>query len=78
MIKTIKEYLEYRKNMRIIKRELIKITAAALPLVREIADKNSRIIKIFTYIADLSPEDIQKILVHSMVETMPDSDEENE
>ena len=32
---------------------------------------NNRIIEIFTYMASLSPEDIQKILVHSMVETMP-------
>ena len=32
-------------------------------------DKN-RIIEILTYMASLSPEDIQKILVHSVVETM--------
>ena len=32
---------------------------------------NNRIIEIFTYMANLSPEDIQKILVHSIVETMP-------
>ena len=32
---------------------------------------NNRIIEIFTYMASLSPQDIQKILVHSIVETMP-------
>ena len=32
---------------------------------------NNRIIEILTYMASLSPQDIQKILVHSMVETMP-------
>ena len=32
---------------------------------------NERIIEILTYMANLSPQDIQKILVHSMVETLP-------
>ena len=32
---------------------------------------NNRIIEILTYMASLSPQDIQKILVHSIVETMP-------
>lgn len=32
---------------------------------------NNRIIEILTYMASLSPEDIQKILVHSIVETLP-------
>ena len=32
---------------------------------------NNRIIEILTYIASLSPQDIQKVLVHSAVETMP-------
>ena len=31
---------------------------------------NNRIIEILTYMASLSPEDIQKVLVHSVVETM--------
>lgn len=32
---------------------------------------NSHIVEILTYIANLTPEDIQKILVHSVVETIP-------
>lgn len=32
---------------------------------------NNRIIEILSYIASLQPTDIQKILVHSVVETMP-------
>lgn len=31
---------------------------------------NNRIIEILTYMASLSPQDIQKVLVHSAVETM--------
>lgn len=109
MINRIKEYLEYRKNKRIAKKELAKIASIALPVIREVSDRgidivkfvvkltnetknidgehlvemvlnevstalqtnNNRIIEIFTYMASLSPQDIQKVLVHSMVETMP-------
>ena len=105
----IKEYIEYRHNKKIAKRELAKIGATALPVIREVSDKgtniakfvvkltndtknvegerlvelvlnevstalqtdNNRIIEILTYMASLSPQDIQKILVHSIVETMP-------
>ena len=35
---------------------------------------NNRIIEILTYMASLSPQDIQKVLVHSAVETMPTDD----
>ena len=109
MIKRIKEYLEYRKNKKIAKRELAKMAATTLPVIREVSDKgidiakfvvkltnetknikgerlielvlnevsnalqtdNNRIIEILSYMANLSPQDIQKVLVHSAVETMP-------
>lgn len=109
MINRIKEYLEYRRNKKIAKRELAKMTATTLPVIREVSDKgtdiakfvvkltnetknikgerlielvlnevstalqtdNNRIIEILTYMASLSPQDIQKVLVHSAVETMP-------
>ena len=108
MIKKIREYVEYRKNKRIVKRELAKMGATVLPVVRTVSTKsvdivkfvvkltndtkyvdgerlvemvlnevstalqtdNNRIIEILTYMASLSPQDIQKVLVHSMVETM--------
>lgn len=109
MIKRINEYLEHRHNKKIAKRELAKMVATTLPVIREVSDKgtdiakfvvkltnetknvkgerlvemvlnevstalqvdNNRIIEILTYMASLSPEDIQKILVHSVVDTMP-------
>ena len=109
MIKRIKEYLEYRKNKKIAKREFAKMVATTLPVIRKVSDKgadivkfivkltnesknvegerlvemvlnevsaalktdNNRIIEILTYMASLSPQDIQKVLVHSAVETMP-------
>ena len=36
---------------------------------------NNRIIEILTYMASLSPEDIKKILVHSIAETLPNDKE---
>ena len=109
MFKRIKEYLEYRKNKKIAKREIVKMAATTLPVIREVSDKgndivkfvvkltnetknikgerlvelvlnelstalqtdNNRIIEILTYMASLSPQDIQKVLVHSVVDTMP-------
>ena len=113
MTNKIKEYLEYRHNKKIAKRELAKMAATTLPVVSEVSSKgtdiakfiinlanatknvdgeklveitlnelstalqtsNNRLIEILTYVASLSPEDIQKILVHSVVETM-DTDKE--
>lgn len=109
----IKKYLEYRRNRRIAKRELVKMAATTLPVIREVSDKgtdiakfvvkltnaaknvkneklielvlnevstalqtdNNRIIEILSYMANLSSEDIQKILVYSMVKTMPTDSE---
>lgn len=108
MINRIKEYLEYRRNKKITKRELARMGGTVLPAIREVSDKgtdivkfvvklanetkniegerlvemvlnelstalqtsNSRFIEIFTYIASLSTEDVQKIVMHSLVETM--------
>ena len=113
MINKFKEYLEYRRNKRIAKRELAKMAATTLPVIRELSDKgtdiakfvvkltnetknikgeklvelvlnelstalqtsNNRLIEILAYITSLSPQDIQKIIVNSVVETM-DTDKE--
>lgn len=108
MINKIKEYLEYRRNKRIAKREFVRMAATTLPVIREVSDKgtniikfivkltnetkgldgdklvemvlnevstalqtdNNRLIEILSYMATLQPEDIQKIVVHSIIETM--------
>lgn len=108
MIKRIREYMEYRNNVKIAKREMAKIMATTLPVVNKVSDKskdiadciinitntskgldgkellevvldevsktlltnNERLIEIGSYMAQLSREDIHKILVHSIVETM--------
>lgn len=109
MLKKIKEYITYRKNKRIIKKEIVNITATTLPAITEFAKRKTEITKFFfrvldstktidgeqlvmeiikitadklaieqtrlmeiiQYMVSLSPDEIQKILVHSMIETMP-------
>ena len=45
MIKRIKEYLEYRKNKKIAKREFAKMAATTLPVIRKVSDKGADIVK---------------------------------
>ena len=77
----IKEYLEYRRNKKLVKREMTKIAATTLPVINEAVmqfkEDNGRLFEIISYMLSLTPEEIQKILVHSVVETMP-TEEENE
>lgn len=75
MSKKLKEYMEYRKNRKAVMQAFIKLAAALLPAAEELTallSDGKRILEIITYMAELTPEDIQKILVHSAVETMPD------
>lgn len=72
--------MEYRKNRKALMQAFIKLAAALLPAAEELAallSDGKRILEIFTYMAELTPEDIQKILVHSSVETMPDTSGNN-
>lgn len=109
MIKKIKEYMEYRKNRKIAKREMTKLAATALPVINEVnaktanitkfalklvdASKNvtgeklfemilnetseilktdsNRLVEIVSYIAQQTPQDIQRIIINAMVETNP-------
>lgn len=78
-----KDYIKYRKDCKVAKREFTKMAVTALPLINKLTKKSSeignfllnlvenesRLIEILTYMATLSPEDLQKILVHSVVES---------
>lgn len=108
MIKKIKEYLQYRKNRKIVKKEIAKIGATILPIVgnastvgkdiimfvtklanasnnvegeqfiemvlselsQVLQTDSGRILEILTYIAQLSPRDIQNIITDAVVNTM--------
>lgn len=80
MIKKLKEYMEYRKNRKALMQAFIKLAAALLPAAEELAallSDTGRILKLLKYMAELSPEEIQRILIHSSVETMPDTSGSN-
>lgn len=102
-----KDYIKYRKDCKVAKREFTKMAVTTLPLINKLTKKSSeignfllnlvesakglsgdalyevviseianllktnesRLIEILTYMATLSPEDMQKILVHSVVES---------
>ena len=73
MTERIKEYLDYRKNRKAVRRTLMKLTAAALPAAEELTALLSDGKRILEMLTELTSEDIRKILIHSAVETMPDS-----
>ena len=61
-------------------RALMGLAAALLPALEELTallSDGKRILEILTYMAELTPEDIRKILIHSAVETMPDNSGNN-
>lgn len=76
MIRKLNEYLEYRKNKKATMRAFMKLATTLLPALGELTallSDTGRILEILTYMANLTPEDLQKILIHAAVETMPDS-----
>lgn len=106
MFDRIKEYITYKRNKKIAKRELARMLSTTLPVIREFAEhktdtldfiKNTaltardmdgselvnmfinsiadmfsvsheRFVEVGSYLINLSPDEMQKILVHSMVE----------
>lgn len=116
MLKRMKEYFEYKKKVKKVKREVIEFGATLFPLINKttsnalnfvnflthimeecnklegdelitsvlnvIADKfetnESRLYEIVKYIATMSKEDLQKVLIHAMVETNAELDTKDE
>lgn len=52
MFKKVKEYLEYRKNKKIAKKELTKIAATVLPAARMFSEKKVDTLKFIYRLAD--------------------------
>ncbi len=110
----IKKYLEYKKNIKIVKTEFAGIAAIVLPALRKstikknnilrfihkltestknidgkeftsivlketaemLSTSQERLVKVLTYIAGLEPDEIQKILIHSIIETLPEENKQ--
>ncbi len=73
----IKEYCEYRKNLKIAKRELARIAATTLPAIRETADNKTDIIKFFIKLANetknIKGEKLVEMVLHE-ISTMLQTD----
>ena len=70
MINRIKEYLEYRKNIKIAKREIVKIGAMVLPTVREVSNKGTDIVKFIMKLTNetknINGEKLAEIVLHEL------------
>ncbi len=80
MIKKWKKYTEYRKNRKAAIRAAIRLAAALLPAFEGLAallSNTGRVLEILKYMAELTPEEIRRILTHAAVETMPDNSGNN-
>lgn len=75
------EALDFIQNLVLSAREMEGEKLIAM-ILDKAADKLSteqpRLVQILTCIAGLSPEDIQKIITHAMVETLPENTEGND
>lgn len=75
----IKDYITYRKNLKTVKKHIVKIvnlTSDILPSVTELLDEISknkeRLSEISSYILSLSREDIEHIITSAVVDTNSD------
>ena len=86
MIKKIKEYMEYRRNKKIAKRELAKIAATTLPLINNTVKRSADIMNFITRLAtevnnvglDEFIKTVQIEIVSYIVENISDKDETND
>lgn len=76
MVNKIKNYITYLHNRGIVKRQLrkgVNYIVTLLPAVngvlKEVVQNKERFVEILSYMATLTPEEIQKVLIHSMVES---------
>lgn len=79
-----KEYIEYRRNKKIVKCELAKIGATALPTISQTVEQSTDIMKFFTRLVkevenmgtDEFIKTVQEEVVSYIVDNIPDKDNE--
>ena len=86
MINKIKEYLEYRRNKKIAKRELAKLGATALPIILQTVTQSADIMNFITRLvkevenvgADEFIKIVREEIVSYIVDNIPDKDKSDE
>lgn len=63
----IREYLEYKKNKKIAKREMAKLAATTLPLVNQASEKSADIIKFVLHLVDAAKDAKDEKLLETVV-----------
>lgn len=63
----IREYLEYKKNKKIAKREMAKLAATTLPLVNQASEKGADIIKFVLHLVDAAKDAKDEKLLETVV-----------
>ena len=72
------EWIEYRKNKKIAKRELVKIMATTLPTVNSVTDNISDIVKFIVSITNACKEIPKNELVDNIIYALADKLGEDE
>lgn len=86
MFKRIKNYIEYRRNLRKFKRELVKTAASALAFfnktvsaasktVEKFRKNSGEIAELMDYIAKMEPEELHKLFERAGADTLKNNDE---
>lgn len=74
MFNQIKEYLEYRKNKKIAKKELTKIAATTLPIISKASTNTLKFVNFITYVLNecdkLGGEDLANRLQEIILEVV--------
>lgn len=86
MINKIKEYIEYRRNKKIVKRELAKLGATALPTISQTVTQSADIMNFITRLvkevenvgADEFIKTVREEIVSYIVDNIPNKDKSDE
>ena len=74
----LNEYIEYRKNKKIAKREIAKIMATTLPTINSVTSNATDIAKVFVSVTESCKNTPQDELVSTVITAIADKFEEDE
>lgn len=74
MLKRIKEYIQYKRNKKITKREFAKIGATVLPAIRVFSEKKSDLLQFIMQLASesrtMNGEDLFALIIREVTDKL--------
>ena len=74
MLKRIKEYIQYKRNKRITKKEFVKIGAVVLPAIRVFSEKKSDLLHFVMQLAEesrtMNGEDLFALIIKEVTDKL--------